>query len=298
MTPGVSIAFLRRKCYLSGMVSGSASSSRLYLATDLDRTLFPNGAQPADDCMTELKEALRQHQIGIIYVTGRNRGQILEGMETYNPPPPDYAIAEVGTRIYRVDADTRTFQPLDRYINHLQQVSPSWDRSAIESRLREEPGLILQSPENQNPFKISFHCQPDDLDALRRAIHGLLTPLTRDFQVIGSVDETTCQGLVDLLPGKANKLHALEFLRQELGLEQEQIIYAGDSGNDLEPLASGYRSILVANATDAVRQSVLELSGEAGTRDSLYLARPDRGLNGCYYSGILLGLRHYGLIAI
>jgi hydroxymethylpyrimidine pyrophosphatase-like HAD family hydrolase len=278
------------------MASNSSTTPRLYLATDLDRTLFPNGAQDEDDCMSDLKEAIERHHLGLIYVTGRNQDQIREGMNTYDPPPPEYAIAEVGTRIHTIDPDCGAFQEMSRYTRHLHQVSPTWNRKDIQDRLMQDTRLRLQAPHNQNPFKISFHCEPVDLDALQQDIPGHLSGLTTDVQVICSVDETTDEGLVDILPGNANKLHALEFLKEELNLTTEQIIYAGDSGNDLQPLASGFRSILVANATDSVRQAVLELSAQLGTHDSLYLAKPADGLNGCYYSGILLGLRHYGII--
>ncbi len=279
------------------MPSKNFSSRQLYLATDLDRTLFPNGEQEADDSLAELKEAVHRHQLGVIYVTGRNREQIREGINRYDPPLPEYAIAEVGTRIHQVDPASLAFDELKSYTTHLQQVSPGWERNRIESHLlKEEPRLELQSPENQNPFKISFHCRPDDLESLRMEIPKHLRALSDDFQEIFSIDETTDQGLVDILPGKANKLHALDYLRQHLALTTDQVIYAGDSGNDLEPLASHYRSILVANATDAVRQSALALSDKNGTRDSLFLAHPDQELNGYYASGILQGLRHYRVI--
>jgi HAD superfamily hydrolase (TIGR01484 family) len=284
------------RCYPSRMMPGPSPSPPYYLATDLDRTLFPNGAQTADDCMTELKEALIHHKVGVIYVTGRNQEQIREGMATYDPPPPEYAIAEVGTRIHRVRADGASFHDLESYTTHLKKVSPSWNRDLIEKHLLEDARLELQAPHNQNPFKISFNSQPEDLELLREDIPDRLNSCCSDFQVICSVDETTEQGLVDVLPAKANKLHALDFLRLELGLAKEQIIYSGDSGNDLEPLTSDFRSILVANATDAVRQAVRTRSRELGTGDSLFLAQADGQLNGCYYSGILQGLRHYGII--
>ncbi len=43
------------------------------LATDLDRTLLPNGRWPADpDAIDLFNELTRRHDVLVVYVTGRN----------------------------------------------------------------------------------------------------------------------------------------------------------------------------------------------------------------------------------
>lgn len=68
----------------------------MILATDLDRTLFPNGSQPADDSMPRLADFIARHDITVVYVTGRNLEQIREGIAEFEPPLPVYAVAEGG----------------------------------------------------------------------------------------------------------------------------------------------------------------------------------------------------------
>jgi phosphoserine phosphatase len=108
------------------------------------------------------------------------------------------------------------------------------------------------------------------------------------------VDETTSTGLLDVLPITATKQHAVEFLMQTLGFGLENTIFAGDSGNDLAVLGSPIRSVLVANATDQVRQQALEAAKARGQSDRLYLAHGNfYGMNGNYSAGILEGVMHY-----
>jgi HAD superfamily hydrolase (TIGR01484 family) len=266
------------------------------LATDLDRTLFPNGKQPADDSMPLLKQALEHSGMQLIYVTGRNQNQIREGVEQYDPPQPGYAVAEVGTKVYRCDRGE--FIEETGYVQRVRELTPGWSTAAFRSALEDCPQVRLQEAFNQNEFKASYYVDDpaQGRDAVA-AVRGIIEPLCANVNIVYSVDETIGIGLLDILPQRANKMEGLEFLREQLGVEKEEIIYAGDSGNDLIPLTFGYRSILVANATEEVRREVEEVANERGTLDRIYFAQGTDGLNGNYHSGVLEGLRHFGAVA-
>ncbi|MEJ2397571.1 MAG: HAD family hydrolase, partial [Gammaproteobacteria bacterium] len=97
-----------------------------------------------------------------------------------------------------------------------------------------------------------------------------------------------------ILPQRASKYHAIDFLRQRLGLSKEDAVFAGDSGNDLPVLTSDIPSILVNNAQAGVKKTARQLSDQTGLAQQLYLARGGfYGLNGNYCAGILEGLGHY-----
>jgi hypothetical protein len=71
-------------------------------------------------------------------------------------------------------------------------------------------------------------------------------------------------------------------------------VFAGDSGNDLDVLASRVPSVLVANASDEVKARACALAEDDGTSDFLYLAgRGVFGMNGNYAAGVLEGLTHF-----
>jgi hydroxymethylpyrimidine pyrophosphatase-like HAD family hydrolase len=111
---------------------------------------------------------------------------------------------------------------------------------------------------------------------------------------VWSIDETTDTGLLDVLPVSASKLHALEFLRERLAVALGRTVFAGDSGNDMEVLASAVPSVLVANARDAVRTEAAAAALRAGHGKALYLAHGGlAGMNGNYSAGILEGVAHF-----
>jgi hypothetical protein len=112
--------------------------------------------------------------------------------------------------------------------------------------------------------------------------------------VIYSTDEPNGRGLLDLLPPGAGKLGAIEHLLRQRGLSNGDAFFAGDSGNDLEVLASSIPAALVANASEALREQAVELAQRTGNASRLHLARGGfHGMNGNYAGGILEGLAHF-----
>ena len=78
------------------------------------------------------------------------------------------------------------------------------------------------------------------------------------------------------------------------GFVTEDAVFCGDSGNDLEVLASPVPAVLVANAQPEVRTEALQRAKQAGCEDRLYVARGGYlGLNGNYSGGMLEGIAHY-----
>jgi sucrose-6-phosphatase len=112
--------------------------------------------------------------------------------------------------------------------------------------------------------------------------------------LIWSIDEEKNLGLLDVLPESANKLHAIRFLMKKLNFGEDSMVFAGDSGNDLNVLTSGLRSILVANAAEEVRRKALDALAAENQTDRLYIAQGDfLGMNGNYSAGVLEGLVHF-----
>ncbi len=86
-------------------------------------------------------------------------------------------------------------------------------------------------------------------------------------------------------------------MADEFGVPRSDVVYCGDSGNDIFPLTAGFRGIVVRNAD---RQLVESLHSAMEEKPELvvYFARGDfMGLNGNYTSGVIEGCYHYGLFA-
>lgn len=262
----------------------------ILLATDLDRTLLPNGGQPESPrARARFRRLAARPEVRLAYVTGRHRQLVEDAMAEYALPRPDFVIADVGTTLYEVqDDDWHTRQDWH------QAIAADWggrDHADLAALLQDLPGLRLQEAAKQGACKLSYYADAlaDPGDLLARVRARLATSGAR-VNLVWSVDETTATGLLDVLPASASKLHALEFLRARLEIPPLRTVFAGDSGNDMEVLISGLPAVLVANAQETVRAEAVARA----PADSLYLARGGLlGMNGNYSAGLLEGLVHF-----
>ncbi len=265
----------------------------LLLATDLDRTLIPNGLEAESPAARPLFRALcAQRRLILAYVSGRDLGLQLDAIERWQLPMPDFAVADVGTTIYRLGDGEREPWPAWR-----DEIAADWqgfDTAALQDLLGVPPPLRLQEAERQKPFKLSYYGPPVAPESVLAGMRAALAQRAIAAALIWSVDETRGVGLLDVIPARATKLHAIEFLIHRLALDKKRSVFAGDSGNDLPVLASDVPSVLVRNADDGVRREAVRQASDRGHADALYLARGEfMGMNGCYAAGILEGLAHY-----
>jgi len=263
--------------------------SRYLLCTDLDRTLIPNGDQPeSPNARAKFKQLVNRKEITLAYVTGRHRALIEQAIAEFDLPLPDFAIADVGTTIYQVDSSNWKLRE-----DWDAQIAPDWHgltHDSLYALLSVFPALRLQEKEKQGRHKLSFYV-PIDTD-YKRLLNEMLARLDNSdikANLIWSIDEKEKRGLLDILPVSANKLHAIRFLMQQTGLDQNNTLFAGDSGNDMDVLLSGIPSVLVGNASTDVQRAA-----NSASKESLYIAKGNYlGMNGNYCAGILEGAAHY-----
>lgn len=256
--------------------------NQLLLCTDMDRTIIPNGPQPEPpDARAAFTAFCAQPSVMLAYVTGRHPALVQHAIEEYALPIPAYAITDVGATIYRINGESWIEES-----DWSRRIATDWQgRSAHDllPHLSGVPDLTPQEPEKQHPRKASFYLAPNtDIDATLRTVRTRLDAMGMAAQCICSIDETSGIGLLDVLPRQAGKCQAILFLQKLLGMADEQVIFAGDSGNDLDVLRSPVRSILVGNATADIRNAAC-----ADAPPALYCA------NACYAAGVLEGVRYW-----
>ena len=269
----------------------------LVIATDMDRTLLPNGKQKYDGSMHIFRKVVRMKGMRLIFVTGRRLSLLKKAAYEYRTPLPSYAICDVGTTVYSVRGGKYFLDGGYRKI--VRSMTPQWDTEKFKKALTGGglQSLSLQEREVQGEFKLSYYIS--DLRRSRRIVRkvaGIVRKICPGAITVYSIDETTGTGLLDILPEKATKLGALEYLRKKMDLKKEQIIYCGDSGNDILPLTFGYRAILVRNAIPEVRKSVKKTAERRGVGNRIWIARGIGKLNGYYVSGIIEGLIRFGVL--
>lgn len=266
----------------------------LLICTDLDRTLLPNGEAPESfGARQAFAQMVSRPQIRLAYVSGRHLALVEEAIQDYGLPEPDWIIGDVGSSIYA--RQPQGWSPLETWSAHVGEDWQGFRWSDLASFLVGLSGLKLQPENRQNAHKLSYFIPLDaDLQALTRAIHRRLEDRAIACSLVHSIDEAAAIGLLDILPQRAGKLQAVEFLMHELGFPHERTLFAGDSGNDLSVLSSAVPAVLVANAHPDVAAQAMADSARRDTRDRLYLAKGGfLGMNGNYSAGILEGIDHF-----
>ncbi len=265
------------------------------LATDLDRTLLPNGHWEADDDAIERFNMLTHKQdVLVVYVTGRNLALTENAIKEYGVRYPDVLCGDVGTSIRKYRNGEWTFD--DGWIKHVRHASPRWDASAIREAVAHVEGMREQESEHLNPFKQSYYMEHDSKDAVLKQVDELVKGRF-DEVIIYSFDSQDGKGLLDFLPASATKQTALEYVAEEFGTAKQDVVFCGDSGNDIYPLTAGFCGVLVRNADDQLVANVKQAM-EDNPDLKVYFAKGDfRGLQGYYTSGVIEGAYHYGVFA-
>jgi len=270
---------------------------KILLATDLDRTVLPNGGQPESPSARPLLRTLAARpEVTLVYVSGRGQRLQQDAIAEYKIPLPDYAIGDVGTSIYEVGQQA-TWKSVSAWE---QKIAPDWQGKSwhyINELFDDMPELRLQddAPDQQNTFKVSYFTAEDiDRDALLATMRERTDREGLQVSLIWSIDEARHTGLLDVLPLSATKLHALQFIRQHLKFSEEQTVFCGDSGNDIPALVSGLQAVMVKNTRQEVQDEVMSLTNEKDITNRIYTAQGDfLGMNGNYSAGVLEGAAHF-----
>lgn len=267
---------------------------RLLLATDLDRTVLPNGEhEESPEAPDRFARVAARNDVVLAYVTGRHRALVEDAITHYDLPAPDFIIGDVGTSLYGVESGhwrrlagwEQTFG--ERWAGH----GPADLAAALEPIAE----IFPQPAPFQGRWKLSYFApELSDPSVLLADVRARLDALGARVQLVWSLDDEMHVGLLDILPAGVGKSAALMYLLRTLDLPIGSAVYAGDSGNDIDVLAGPVPAVLVANARVDVRHLAVAAARIHGCSERLYLARGDwQGMNGNYRAGVLEGLAHY-----
>jgi len=237
------------------------------LVSDIDNTLLGNDM--AVENFVRWHADTDTHVFGI--ATGRSFHSAQSILARAGIPLPEFIIASVGTSIHCYDRDSRSYVLDTQWRNAL---SANWDRDAIAAVIRDLTDIVPQSPLEQNRLKLSYFTGDRRMAQLEAEVTALLKTHNLTGNVICSHGK-----YLDILPPAANKGAAISYIRTRYKIAADQVFVAGDSGNDVDMLASSRKSIIVGNYTDGV--------GELPKLDHSYVARQTHA------DGILEGIRHF-----
>ena len=263
------------------------------LATDLDRTLLPNGRWEADNQAIELFNRLTEQQdVLVVYVTGRNLNLTEQAIQTFGVRYPDVLCGDVGTSIRQYEDGAWHFDA--GWVEHVKRSSPRWDAASIKQAVADIDGLREQEAEHLNPFKQSYYVDHANNKALLARVDEQVKGRF-DEVIVYSFDSQDGKGLLDFLPASATKQTALEYVAKAHGTPKQDVVFCGDSGNDIFPLTAGFRGVLVRNADEQLVEEVKQAMQTNPDLQAYFAKGGFKGLNGYYTSGVIEGAYHYGL---
>lgn len=240
------------------------------LASDIDGTLL--GDEAAAERFWRVWRSLKKDERPLlVYNSARTADDMLSLVEAKLLPRPDYVIGGVGTVI----ADVRRPGPLQAFI---EELGPPFEAQAIAAVMQSIEGASPQPQLHQLPHKISWHLPEAEEESIRElamrfAAAGL------DVKLVYS-----CRRDLDVLPSAGGKGGALAWICRRLSIGLDEVVVAGDSGNDREMFEMPHvRGVVVANA-------LAELRDAASVHPRHFLA------SGCHADGVIEGLKYWGVL--
>lgn len=219
------------------MTVSSQTSARFLLASDIDGTLL-------HDDETELLfrqfVARQDGRFALAYVTGRYCWSVQELIAQGRLPRPHFICSDVGTEILDLDDPENCLGEA-----YAAQVSPGWNLDEIY-RLGLGDGITRQEfDEGQPRFQAGFYwdARPETLRAFKERLAHL----------DGIYIQASYDTYIDVLPLPLGKGQAVSFLQRHLGLESDQVVVAGDAGNDRQMFEAGFKGIVPCNALDELK---------------------------------------------
>ena len=265
------------------------------LATDLDRTLLPNGSWESDPLAIGLfNDLTEQNGTLVVYVTGRNLDLTEKAIRKYGVRHPNFLCGDVGTTIRKFENDR--WRDDEGWVAHVKRSSPRWDAEAVKIAVANVVGMREQEAEHQNQFKQSYYVQHEQKDEVLRQVDTLVKGKF-DEVFVYSFDSQDGKGLLDFLPNSATKQTALEYVAEANGVAKDEVVFCGDSGNDIFPLTAGFCGVLVRNADDQLVENVKQAMGRNPALKAYFAKGNFRGLSGYYTSGVIEGAYHYGIFS-
>ncbi|MFC1957888.1 sucrose-phosphate phosphatase [Chloroflexota bacterium] len=241
------------------------SNHRKIIFTDLDGTFIGD-----DDSMYELLRLIKDKDISLVFSTGRHLPSVSAFINEKGIRKPDACILQVGTEVYLLSNGEFVLDS-----NWSRIISQDWERKKIVRLLADIKELVRQDEEWQTEFKASYFLKENQTEVLQGINHRLQQAQLKAHTIYSAGQ------FLDFLPPLSGKAEAAKYITGNFGLQAENVIVCGDTGNDLDMFKAGFKGIIVGNAHT-------ELKSFNG--DNAYHAAAH------YAAGIIEGLKHFNFI--
>ena len=234
------------------------------IVSDIDHTLLGD-----DTALINFNNLLNgiNSDIGFAVATGRTVDSAFEVLKENNVMLPIVIISSVGSEIYYNYKGELIFSK-----GWQAHIKYQFNRQKIYDLMKQLNFLQYQEEENQREFKISYYTSdnPGNLEMVKK----VLMKNKMKANVIFSHGQ-----FLDILPYRASKGKAIRYISYRWNIPNENILVAGDSGNDEEMLKGDLLGVVVGNHTP-------ELDSLRGS-SRIYFSKKN------YAGGIIDGIDYY-----
>jgi sucrose-phosphate synthase len=238
-----------------------------FMIFDIDDTLL--GDSEATERLKKIIQDNAEH-IGFGVATGRTIDSARKILQENNFILPDLIISSVGSEIYYRNKEDYVFST-----GWEAHISQGWKRELIVESLSHFGFLEYQEEETQRKFKVSYYID-DAQNNYRKVVDTLVQNKVKANCIISH------RNYLDILPARASKGRAVRYIAYRWNLLHNNLLVAGDSGNDEDMLTGELLGVIVGNRGE-------ELNKLKGRR-RVYFAKAKHA------DGIIEGIKYYNFL--
>jgi len=230
--------------------SPSSSPPAVLVVSDLDGTMVGNDAYTSTFRDWWEKEGLVRGGV-LAFNTGRTLPSVeaLLREKAGFLAVPDVIISAVGTKIYEKDPSSKKWIEMGSWTRVLDE---EWSLEAVRDatyRVLASVGreaMHFRPPEELNEHKVTCGVRDDVAGNVVLDLEKILAATGVSANVISSGHGGW--KYVDIVPIRAGKLEALDYVRRRFGFPSGHTVACGDSGNDILMLNGLNRAVAVGNS--------------------------------------------------
>lgn len=228
------------------------------LVVDLDGTFLASSKTGKDPLYQLISD--ERDKFTVIFATGRAIQSVMSVLGDPMIPKPDFIVSDVGATV----VDGKTLRPIVDIQSAIEERWPG--KNAVLETIGQLPGLRLQDvPQDR---RCSFYFEEDEID---------LEEIKTLADDIGCEVLISANRYLDILPKGVSKGHSVKTLLKQQRLNEQAILCAGDTLNDISLFKTGYPAVAVGGSEPALvskvksikRSYVSKMPGTLGILDGL-----------------------------
>lgn len=222
--------------------------SRMLVAFDLDGTLYVPGGVEDSKALDALADHLRTTKAVTVLATGRSLDETLALQPIMAQLPVEFIVANCGAQVYLRREGAFVHDP--SFSCRPGNTIPDGVRSELSELFLSNELITLQEARHQFPGKLSFYLRVEALSRLRELIAKARANHPTYEYLISYNSADRGYHYFDIQSPKSTKLAALQFLAGTLMVEEEDVVYFGDNGNDLPCIRTFRRAVIIDTYLD------------------------------------------------